>query len=66
MKKILYNRARCRGCGAVIESKHRHDFVTCACGAISIDGGTDYLKRVGDPKDFLDLSVCIDVPDKDS
>jgi hypothetical protein len=31
----------------MIISKHRHDFVTCTCGAISVDGGQDYLRRVG-------------------
>jgi hypothetical protein len=31
----------------MIVSKHRHDFVTCTCGAISVDGGQAYLRRVG-------------------
>lgn len=44
-KKIIRNAARCKKCGDVIESKHRHDFVTCSCGALSVDGGKDYLKR---------------------
>jgi hypothetical protein len=26
---------------------HPHDFKTCSCGKTSIDGGTDYLRRVG-------------------
>jgi len=38
------NKARCKLCGDVAESKHRHDFVWCACGEISVDGGNDYLK----------------------
>lgn len=33
------------GCKDVIESKYRHDFVTCSCGNISVDGGNDYFKR---------------------
>jgi hypothetical protein len=44
-KRIVYNRAQCRVCQDMIESKHRHDFVNCQCGAISVDGGKDYLKR---------------------
>jgi len=52
MPKPPRNRARCRRCGDVIESKSRHDFVTCRCGAISVDGGDCYWKRSGDPKDF--------------
>lgn len=42
---IITNLARCRGCGQEIESKSRHDFVTCACGKLSVDGGREYLKR---------------------
>lgn len=44
-EKILTNAARCNLCGTTVESKHRHDFVTCACGNLSVDGGHDYLKR---------------------
>lgn len=44
-EKILINAARCNLCNTTVESKHRHDFVTCACGNLSVDGGHDYLKR---------------------
>lgn len=46
--KLLRNRIRCRLCGDIIESMHRHDFRWCSCGAVAVDGGTDYAKRVGD------------------
>lgn len=49
------NRARCRKCGDVIESKHQHDFVTCKCGAISVDGGDAYFRRVGDLGDWEEM-----------
>lgn len=42
---ILHNRARCLVCKDVIESRTVHDFVTCRCGAVSVDGGKAYLKR---------------------
>ena len=29
---IIKNAIRCNICGDKIESKHRHDFVTCKCG----------------------------------
>lgn len=47
MKKriIIKNAVKCLVCGDIIESKHRHDYVTCGCGNVSVDGGTDYLKR---------------------
>lgn len=41
----MANKVRCNSCLDVIESKHRHDFVTCKCGAVSVDGGNDYHKR---------------------
>ena len=33
-------------CNNVIESKSVHDFVTCPCGNLSVDGGLDYARRV--------------------
>ena len=44
---IIQNAVTCLGCGDFIVSKHRHDFVTCTCGNISVDGGQSYLRRVG-------------------
>lgn len=64
MKRIIHNRARCKKCGDVIESKSRHDFVVCSCNSIFVDGGHEYLRRGGKPSDFEDLSETEDVPDK--
>lgn len=52
---IVRNSAMCRRCGDQIESKHVHDFVTCSCGAISVDGGREYFKRSA-----VDLTLLID------
>ena len=41
---IWENKAQCTLCGDIIESKYRHDWVTCKCGKLSIDGGYDYVK----------------------
>lgn len=51
--KLVKNRAKCCHCGDIIESKHRHDFVTCSCydessensTGIYVDGGLDYERR---------------------
>lgn len=43
--KIIKNQAKCLLCGDMIESKSRHDFVTCSCGSLSVDGGKLYLIR---------------------
>ncbi len=56
MNKILVNKIRCNKCGDEIESTYRHDFVTCKCGACSVDGGKDYLRRCGNLEDWTDLS----------
>jgi hypothetical protein len=53
---IIQNAVTCLGCGDFIVSKHRHDFVTCTCGAVSVDGGQSYLRRVGDFGNAIDLS----------
>lgn len=56
MKKILVNKVRCNKCGDVIESETRHDFKWCKCKSMAVDGGHDYLKRVGVPGSWEDLS----------
>ncbi len=50
MPKIIRNMVKCHICGDIIESKHVHDFVTCKCGACSVDGGHLYLRRAWDPQ----------------
>ena len=61
MKRIITNKIRCKKCGDIIESKHRHDFVTCKCGAVSVDGGHDYLKRSGNYEDCEELIEYEDI-----
>jgi hypothetical protein len=43
----------CAKCLDVIASTNRHHFISCHCKAISIDGGSDYTKCVGNPEDFI-------------
>ena len=50
--KLNRNRVRCLKCEEIIESQHRHDFVTCKCGNISVDGGMSYMRRIGTLKDY--------------
>ena len=55
---IIQNAVNCLSCGDLIVSKHRHDFVTCTCGSISVDGGQSYLRRAGSlaPGSYVDHS----------
>lgn len=66
MEKTLSkrNRAKCRLCGDVIESKHRHDFVVCKCGSIFIDGGQDYC-RCGTLKEGVSFNDILEVEDEE-
>lgn len=74
-RDLLKNRAKCKLCQSVIESFHRHDFVTCKCGEISVDGGDQYMKcsardwrnflRVDDQGNEIVVTVK-DAPDTDT
>jgi len=34
---------------------YRHDFVRCKCGAIFVDGGSDYFRRGGSLEDIEEI-----------
>ena len=57
MRKILINKIRCKKCGDIIESKSVHDFKFCKCESVAVDGGHDYLRRLGELEDWEDMSV---------
>ena len=56
MNKITVNKIRCKKCGDIIESKSIYDFRSCKCGSVAVDGGHNYLRRVGNLEDWEDLS----------
>lgn len=49
---IKHNRIRCRKCGDTIESFSVHDFKSCKCGVVFVDGGHEYMRRGGDLEDI--------------
>ena len=55
-KKILVNKIQCKKCKDIIESKHVHDFKWCSCKSIAVDGGLEYLRRIGNLEDIIELS----------
>ena len=57
MNRIKSNKIQCVKCKEIIESKSTHDFVTCKCGAVSVDGGKEYLKRCGELSNFIEKST---------
>jgi len=46
--RIKHNRAKCLLCGDVVESVTVHDFRSCSCEAMFVDGGRSYIRRGGD------------------
>ena len=53
---ILVNKIRCLRCGEIIESTSGHDFKWCSCKACAVDGGHDYLRRLGKRENWEELS----------
>lgn len=45
--KVKVKGIRCKHCGDFTYSRANHDYITCSCGKISVDGGSHI---VGDPK----------------
>ena len=60
-EEIISNKIKCKKCGDVIESKSTNDLKRCSCGAVAIDGGKDYLKRIGYEEDYEELSIIKNV-----
>ena len=59
-KKIRKNKIKCLRCGDIIESTSVHDFKFCSCRACAVDGGLEYLRRVGEHEDWEELSEFAD------
>lgn len=49
------NAVECLLCNTVIESKYRHNYVTCPCGNIAVDGGDAYKRRIGVGTNYREL-----------
>ncbi len=64
MKCIIRNSAICMRCQDEVVSRHRHDFRSCRCGAMFVDGGKEYLRRGGDLTYIMDTSLhgWVDLP----
>lgn len=60
-KKIKVNKAKCKSCNDVIESKNENDFKRCKCGLIAVDGGKNYIKRIGNQEYIEELSEYLEV-----
>ncbi len=52
---IFINGAVCLICHKFIRSMDRHDYRICRCGAVAVDGGSWYARRVGNQKNRVDV-----------
>lgn len=57
---IVSNQIECLDCGDKPFSMHRHDFQTCKCGKVAVDGGQAYTRRLGDLDSYKELSIILD------
>lgn len=51
---------KCMICNNTIFSRARHDFRTCECGNVSIDGGFDYTKVSVGNGEYVPVQLTID------
>jgi len=59
---IIHNRVQCKLCSDVIESHYRHDWVSCKCGEVFVDGGHDYFRWGAiNHENIIDLSEVEEV-----
>lgn len=60
---IVSNQVECLKCGDKPYSASVHDFKYCGCGNIAVDGGQQYLRRVGNcapgSHSYRDLSITM-------
>jgi hypothetical protein len=54
--KIIANKAQCKLCGDIVESKEPGKYVYCGCGAIAVSGGNQSIMRLGHHNHIRELS----------
>jgi hypothetical protein len=57
--KIMVNQVRCLRCGDEPFSRSVHNYKSCKCGTVSVDGGMQYLKRCGELNQMEDISITV-------
>ncbi|OAB34530.1 DUF7695 domain-containing protein [Paenibacillus macquariensis] len=60
--QIKRNKIRCKRCLDIVESTFVYECKFCSCGAIGVDGGREYLRRIGAFDDIKELSEWTSEP----
>lgn len=55
--EIISNEIKCKKCDDVKESKNTNDYKKWSCAVVAVDGGKDYLKRIGNEENYEELSI---------
>ena len=63
-KKLIKNAFKCLYCNDIIESKHQHEYTTCKCGMSSCDGGTSYIRLIGDLDTMENMCEYIEIDEE--
>lgn len=62
-RKIIVNKIQCDNCKAIIVSNSVHDYNTCSCGNVSVDGGHQYTSRSWkDGATYTEKTIYSDAP----
>lgn len=64
--RLIRNMIRCVKCGDIIESKSIHDFKSCSCGAVFVDGGLEYQRIGGNRENWENLAEYEIIEEKEN
>lgn len=56
---IMKNAVKCKVCGSHIRINTEYDYIPCACGAIAVDGGPEYVRIIGDPNNWEIVTIPV-------
>lgn len=56
---IMKNAVKCKVYGSYIRINTEYDYIPCACGAIAVDGGPEYVRIIGDPNNWEIVTVPV-------
>ena len=48
----MNNYVRCKICGSRINVDTGYEYISCACGAIAVDGGPEYTRIIGQLENY--------------
>ena len=59
--KTTVKAIKCPRCGDIIYSRARHDFISCSCKSVSLDGGFDYVRGAYNPTVIKEFPKTFDL-----